>query len=199
MEVINKRLFEIEKTSFALLNLFQEMSIAMEAGFDRISGRINKLELQLTNIETRIDQLEMKMVRLETRMENLETRIDQLEMKMVRLETRMENLETRIDQLEMRMVRLETRMGNLETRTGNLETMVTNLGIQIIDLRNDLTGQINAIRGNSTASLETIEIRLADLTKELMKVNEVTSYEGIYENTMRINEGMKSKSAGKRK
>jgi len=157
MEVINKRLFEIEKTSFALLNLFQEMSIAMEAGFDRISGRINKLELQLTNIETRIDQL------------------------------------------EMRMVRLETRMGNLETRTGNLETMVTNLGIQIIDLRNDLTGQINAIRGNSTASLETIEIRLADLTKELMKVNEVTSYEGIYENTMRINEGMKSKSAGKRK
>jgi len=178
MEVINKRLFEIEKTSFALLNLFQEMSIAMEAGFDRISGRINKLELQLTNIETRIDQLEMKMVRLETRMENLETRIDQL---------------------EMRMVRLETRMGNLETRTGNLETMVTNLGIQIIDLRNDLTGQINAIRGNSTASLETIEIRLADLTKELMKVNEVTSYEGIYENTMRINEGMKSKSAGKRK
>jgi len=164
MEVVNKRLFEIEKTSFALLNLFQEMSVAMEAGFDRISGRINKLELRLTNIETRLDKVEM-----------------------------------RLDQLETRMDRLETKMENLETRMENLETKVENLEIQIIDVRNDLTGQINAIRGNSTASLETIDSRLADLTKELMKVNEVTSYEGIYENTMMINEGMKSISAGKRK
>jgi len=80
MEVVNKRLFEIEKTSFALLNLFQEMSISMEAGFDRMAGRINRLELQLTNMESRIDQLEIRTGRLETKIDEVANGLTEITM-----------------------------------------------------------------------------------------------------------------------
>ena len=42
--------------------------------------------------------------------------------------------------------------------------------------------KLKELRGNSTASLETIEDKITGLTAEILKINEVTQYEGQFDN-----------------
>ena len=94
-------------------------------------------------------------------------------------------------------------MEPLEQRVNELEQTIKLLLQHIKDVNNSIaTGfekiesnfvivndKIDALRGNSTATIENVENQLNGLTLEISKINEVTSYEGIFNNTLKVVNG----------
>ena len=101
-----------------------------------------------------------------------------------------------MSELEARVAKLEdaltTAINKLHDLSGSVasgfEKIDKNFGIVIgrlgtIDARIDaIEVTLKEIRGNSTASLETVEDKITGLTTEISKINEVTNYEGQFDN-----------------
>lgn len=91
--------------------------------------------------------------------------------------------------LENRVIKLEGTISTLLQRIKDVNDSITS-GFEKVDknfeaLNNDIKNikeDIKAIRGSSTATLETVEVKLEDLTSEIKKINDVSSYEEIYSN-----------------
>lgn len=104
---------------------------------------------------------------------------------MIQLENRVQELETTISSLLKHMDKnfgivndkIDALRGNSSIANG-FEKVDKNFGI--------VNDKIDALRGNSTASIETVENKLTDLKVEIAKINEVTSYEGIFNNAFKI-------------
>lgn len=87
-------------------------------------------------------------------------------------------------------------MAELENRVNKLEETISALLQHIKDVNHSITSgfekvdknfdkvndKIDALRGRSTSSIETVELKLDDLTSEIKKINEVSGYDDLYAN-----------------
>lgn len=89
-------------------------------------------------------------------------------------------------ELENRVQELEKTISTLLKHIQGVNSSIAN-GFEKVDKNFAIVNdKIDALRGNSTASIETVENKLTDLTVEISKINEVTSYEGIFDNALKV-------------
>ncbi|WP_256002009.1 MULTISPECIES: hypothetical protein [Pedobacter] len=90
-------------------------------------------------------------------------------------------------EVEKRITALEESVSTLLKHIKDINFAVAS-GFEKVDKNFEtVIEDIKAIRGRSRASLETVEVKLEDLTAEIKKINDVSGYDDIFAN----NKGLK--------
>lgn len=93
------------------------------------------------------------------------------------------SLEPRVEALENRLASLEEKINSLLNHTQEVNASIAN-GFEKVEKNFEKVNEkIDALRGNSTSTIENVEIKLDDLKTEISKINEVTSYEEMFKNS----------------
>ena len=93
------------------------------------------------------------------------------------------------NKLEERVDKLEIAISTLIQNVQEVNSSIAH-GFSKVDENFKLINEkIDAIRGGSNASLQTVEGKLTDLTVEISKINEVTNYGGIFDNMKIVKHG----------
>jgi uncharacterized coiled-coil protein SlyX len=92
-----------------------------------------------------------------------------------------------MSQTEKRITHLEESVSALLKHIKDINFAVAS-GFEKVDKNFEtVIEDIKAIRGRSNATLETVEVKLEDLTVEIKKINDVSGYDDIFAN----NKGLK--------
>jgi len=167
MEPVGKKVTVSESKLDLLFDRIDGLSTVVTRGFEKVDHDFIVVNQQLVYLNEKID----------TGLLHVNLRIDALQ----------ENTALGFEKIEKQLGDVNLRVDELQRNTASsfekMEKSIWKVTDKVDHGLLNVEDRIDALRGNSITSLESIEIKLDDLKIEISKINDVTSYEGIFENS----------------
>lgn len=130
----------------------------------------------------RLEELNSRVISLDNRVGNLEISISSLDNRFGNLENSVNNLDNRVCKLEEAIKELSSSVASgFKKIEDNFSVIIGKILFMERKIEN-IDAVLKEIRGNSSASLETVEHKITGLTDEISKINCVTNYEDHFSN-----------------
>jgi len=109
---------------------------------------------KMTSIDGKIDKIELRMGSLETRIDSVESKIDSVEMRLGSLETQMDSMESKLEAVDTTIGDMQSTMGTMQTQIGSMNDRLNRIELEVKMIKAD-TSDIPLIR---RAVLETADL-----------------------------------------
>ena len=193
MQEIETRLTNLDSTNFELLRIVREMnerSFFMDKKIDNFHTSLDKkidnvqtsLESKISNVQTNLDNVRTS---LEEKIDNFHTSLDKkIDNVQTSLESKISNVQTNLDNVR---TSLEEKIDNVQTSLeSKISNVQTSLEGKINNVQTNLDKKIDTLTKFTTSNFATVNTKLDDILIELNKINDVTSYRGIFNNNLKI-------------
>ena len=108
-------LFEAIDGILQIVRRIESEQASMKLAIQRNSEGIERLEIKVSSLDTKVTKLENKVANVEDKVTKLETKVTNIEDKVTKLETKVTNIEDKVSKLETKVTNIEDTVTKIET------------------------------------------------------------------------------------